>query len=607
MKTWLVTCGIIAPLIIVLPATAMSPTEVAAIAKSVTVSIQTPDDRGSGSIIARQGNTYLVLTAAHVVRKTDRQYTIELSDGRKYPVSARQIAPTGNIDLAIIKFQSDLTYPVVKIGDSNLAIEGSVAYVSGFPLATAAITQSVYTFSDGKITANSSKPFKHGYSIVYSCNTLPGMSGGPVFNDRGELIAIHGRGDVSENAKQSDVNANVWVKTGFNLGIPVNTFTKMASQMGVKIGGQTAPVITARPRNTTADDLFVVAATKFTQGDYPGAIAGFDRAIAAKPKYTAAYIARAEANLYLGNESAVVRDANLALQLNPKSDDAYALRGMGKAGNSSFADLDRAISLNPRSARSYFYRGFVEIQFADPNQALKSLNRSLALDPNLGDAYAARAVAKYLTGDPRGANSDFDRALKINPNSFLAYSYRGFFKVSAGNTASGFADLDRAISISPKNPIGYDLRGQAYAFIEDYPQAIAQYNRALEINPNRNQAYAHRGIVYIKQKNFPQSLIDLEQALAIDPQDRTAYQGRALYYLYHKNFQRAIADTNLAIAINGADPDTFAIKGLSYLGLDDRSQAKISLQTAATLYEKRSDRGKDYQVVMKLLELLSSR
>jgi Trypsin-like peptidase domain len=168
MKTWLVACGIIAPLIIVLPAAAMSPTEVSKIAKSVTVSIQTSDNRGSGSIIDRQGNTYLVLTAAHVVKKTDRQYTIELSDGRKYPVSARQIAPTGNIDLAIIKFQSDLTYPVVKIGDSNRAIEGSVAYVSGFPLATAAITQSVYTFSDGKITANSSKPFKHGYSIVYS-------------------------------------------------------------------------------------------------------------------------------------------------------------------------------------------------------------------------------------------------------------------------------------------------------------------------------------------------------------------------------------------------------------------------------------------------------
>ena len=94
MKTWLTTCGI-APLIIVLPVAAMSSTEVAKIAKSVTVAIRTPDERGAGAIIDRTGNTYTVLTAAHVVKKTDSQYTIELGDGQKYPVTARQLAANG--------------------------------------------------------------------------------------------------------------------------------------------------------------------------------------------------------------------------------------------------------------------------------------------------------------------------------------------------------------------------------------------------------------------------------------------------------------------------------------------------------------------------------
>ena len=97
MKTWLVTCGI-APLVIILPAAAMSPTEVGKIAKSVTVAIRTPEERGSGAIIARSGNTYTVLTAAHVVKKTTGRYTIELSDGQKYAVSSKQLSPTGNLD-----------------------------------------------------------------------------------------------------------------------------------------------------------------------------------------------------------------------------------------------------------------------------------------------------------------------------------------------------------------------------------------------------------------------------------------------------------------------------------------------------------------------------
>jgi tetratricopeptide (TPR) repeat protein len=608
MKNWLVTGAIVAPLMIGLPATAMSPSEVARIAKSVTVAIKTERDRGSGTIIDRSGNTYTVLTAAHVVKKTEGQYTIELSDGKKYPISGKQLAPTGNLDLAVVKFQSDRTYPVVKIGNSNSAVEGSVAYVAGFPLATAAITQSVYTFSDGKITANSSQPFANGYSIVYSCNTLPGMSGGPVFNDRGELIAIHGKGDVQESTRASELNANVWVKTGFNLGIPANTFTQLASRMGVKIGGQTAPAIAAAPRATTADDFFVTAATKFRQGDYPGAIAGFDRAIATKPSYTAAYIARAEANLYLDNSEAVVRDANLALKINPRSDDAYALRGGGRSSinqvREAFGDFAKALAINPRSSRAYLYRGVVELQYRDPNIAMKSVNQALAIDPNLSDAYSIRAAAKYLIGDRSGSDTDFAKAIQLNTNSFLAYVYRGFIKVNGGNETAGFNDLAKAIAISPKNPIGYSLRGQAYAAIQDYNRAIEQFDRALELKPNYDMVYAYRGVARMQKQNFQTGLADVEKALQINPDSEPAYQGRALYHINRKDFRKSLADANRAIDINGVSPDSYALKGVSYIGLANRTQAQNALRRAASLYQKRGNQ-RDYKQVADLLRLLN--
>ena len=175
--------------------------------------------------------------------------------------------------------------------------------------------------------------------------------------------------------------------------------------------------------------------------------------------------------------------------------------------------------------------------------------------------------------------------------------------VNAGKKAAGFADLAKAIAISPKNPLGYNLRGQAYAAIEDYPRAIEQFNRAIAIKPTHDGAYANRGVAYMGQKNYQQGLADVEKALQINPNNDTAYQGRSIYYVSIKNFQGAIADANRAISINPVSPESYFIRGLAYIGLNDRAQARSSLQTAATLYQKRGNRNSE-QEVMTILNLL---
>jgi serine protease Do len=73
--------------------------------KSVTVSIVTTDSNGSGVIIKRVGNKYTVLTAAHVVRDTQKSYSIGTTDGQKYPLSNARLFPSG-IDLAVAEFTS---------------------------------------------------------------------------------------------------------------------------------------------------------------------------------------------------------------------------------------------------------------------------------------------------------------------------------------------------------------------------------------------------------------------------------------------------------------------------------------------------------------------
>lgn len=213
--------------------------EIARTARAVSVNIETEPDfngnrgLGSGVIIQQQGDLYTVLTAAHVLRTGNLSKLTTAADNQVHTIvsDSLQRASSG-IDLAVVQFRSDKSYQVAKMGDSSLLESGMDVYVSGFPVPTLAITERVWVFREGKVTANSSKAFKDGYSLIYSNSTLPGMSGGAVLNKHGELVGIHGKGDRTADN----------LKTDYNLGMPISLFSEVARE--IKLPLSTAVPVT---------------------------------------------------------------------------------------------------------------------------------------------------------------------------------------------------------------------------------------------------------------------------------------------------------------------------------------------------------------------------
>jgi hypothetical protein len=72
-------------------ALALSAVEVGKIAKSVTVLIDSSNSVGSGVVIKKEGGTYTVLTAAHVVRNRQQEFKLTTPDGKSYPLVAINI------------------------------------------------------------------------------------------------------------------------------------------------------------------------------------------------------------------------------------------------------------------------------------------------------------------------------------------------------------------------------------------------------------------------------------------------------------------------------------------------------------------------------------
>jgi serine protease Do len=235
---------------------ALQPTDVAQIAKSSVVRIEpTINSPGSGVIIGRykegRNNVYVVLTANHVVQYNDDEYYIitpatNTRSGKKrlkIKISAeKDIQRLAGVDLAVVRFRSQSNFEPATLGDSKFTTEGAGIYVAGFPNPGAAIKQRVFQFTsslvssrlDGESVEDETSPVENGYAIIYTANTRAGMSGGPVFDVSGRVVGIHGQGDREEvtlpsnessgDNQESGGQTAAGDKTGFNLGIPIQTF-----------------------------------------------------------------------------------------------------------------------------------------------------------------------------------------------------------------------------------------------------------------------------------------------------------------------------------------------------------------------------------------------
>jgi tetratricopeptide (TPR) repeat protein/V8-like Glu-specific endopeptidase len=462
--------------------------QIGALARQITVQIENTAERSSGSgiIVQRNGNIYTVLTANHVLRGGNN-YQIVTADGRSYrsnPNSIKQA--TNNLDLATFQFTSTRTYQVAQLGNSQALSAGSNIYVGGFPAATSTINAGVFNFTQGTVTANATKGNNKGYSLIYSNPTLPGMSGGPVLNSQGELVAVHGQGDRSVNGQ----------KTGFNLGIVVEKIPSTA------LGLADRPVPTkATSQMPKADDYFLAANESYDRGDYDGALNNYNRAISMNPQYAFAYNNRA--NLYLQK-----RELRKAL-----------------------GDYNRAIALQPNLALAYGNRGTVKTELQDTKGALTDYNRALSLDPNDDLALNNRGFIKdEKFNDVAGALADYNRSIAINPYQVIAYNNRGNLqRFKKNNRAAAMTDYDKAIQLSPRTVMTYYNRADLQYFYGDKAAAIQDFAKVVELAPNGWMGAIAQGAIDLEQNRYPQALGNFQRTAKLggDSLERLKYQGLA--------------------------------------------------------------------------------
>lgn len=132
------------------------------------------------------------MTNDHVLNKEPSSYLIYTPDGKVYKgtVIAAKTEFQG-YDLALLEFVGKGTqYKLAKFGKITQASDEVLA--SGFPVPLMGEKSKGLVLHKGVVWGMLKKPLQGGYQLGYTNDIEKGMSGGPLLNKAGEVVAVNG-------------------------------------------------------------------------------------------------------------------------------------------------------------------------------------------------------------------------------------------------------------------------------------------------------------------------------------------------------------------------------------------------------------------------------
>ena len=549
----------------------------------VLINYKNRGGHGTGFFVPGNKDRCTVLTARHVVAASE-ELKLKTNDDEIWEVS--NIQRFANHDLAVLTFTPDgskCPYRALELGNSNTVRRAQRLYISGYYNSSGRL---VNHFVSGEVTAIDSLP--DGYGIAYQAVTTKGMSGSPVINLAGEVVAVHGRSDVEitrlaeiegfpEPQLQSDEIIERGARIGtFKWGIPINLYLDNIPEEKLEARAS----LSAEDFYNQGNDLL------FASEKYQEAIASYDQALEIKPDYAKAWHNRGFALDELGRSEEAIASYDKALEIKPDYATAWNHRG------NSLADLGRheealdsynkAIEINPNYTKAInnqedilkylnnipkekpeaipslsaedFYNQGNDLLFASEldryEKAIASYDKAIEINPDKDSAWYNRGIALRKLGRYEEAIASYDQAIEIKPDYAVAWVGRGNALDELGRYEDAIASFDKAIEIQPDDHKAWDNRGIALGNLGRHQEAIASFDKAIEIKPDYANAWYNRGISLRKLGRYEEVIASYDKAIEIQPDDHKAWNNRGFALENIGRYEEALDSYDKAIEIN---------------------------------------------------------
>jgi tetratricopeptide (TPR) repeat protein len=264
---------------------------------------------------------------------------------------------------------------------------------------------------------------------------------------------------------------------------------------------------------------------KSDSGDYAGALADFNTAIAKDPRNIRALLGRAGTKNAMGDYQGAILNLNEIISIDPEDPRAWFMRGYAKRqlhdldgfnfdtqrgaerrdafvdnmddeglhwlddGNDAEAlyAFTEAIKMAPNQPRFYNNRAFVECREKQFDAAIADLNSAA----NFPAVWVVQAWLRTKSNDPYGAMALYNQAIGSAPRLAPLYFDRSTIWSALGNFNQSITDLNKAIELDPTEAVFFNARGKAKLKIRDFHGASADFGCAVKLNPDLDEARAN--------------------------------------------------------------------------------------------------------------------
>lgn len=171
----------------------------------------------------------------------------------------------------------------------------------------------------------------------------------------------------------------------------------------------------------------------------------------------------------------------------------------------ALAQYDLAIAADPKFARAHAARSrslaAIAVEYAKGDElrslydsAIDAAERAVALAPTLAEGHLALGYALYAGRlDIKGAAGSFDKAYALGHGNADILLLIALYWSRAGRANQARMAIARAVALDPLNPRAYRAAGSIDYAARRYVAAMVPLKRALELKPDITNAHAYIG------------------------------------------------------------------------------------------------------------------